>query len=98
MNLNDIQTAAGAAVIVAIVMQTLKSLVPERWVPATAILVGVALVIGATGVVGQGTAEDLGHAALTGFLAGASSVGLYAAQRPVPLRGGGPLMGPREEE
>ena len=77
LTLQSCLTVAGAAVVVAIIVQLVKQWVAERFVPLLAVAVGVGLVLGASAILGNTTAEQLGNGALTGLLAGASAIGIY---------------------
>lgn len=76
----------GAAIIVSILVQIAKSRIPADWVPIAALLMGIALVEAATVALGLSggnlTPIALFDGALTGIIAGASSIGLYEVQRP----------------
>jgi hypothetical protein len=85
LTLTDVRTVAGAAAIVAILVQLLKPWIPERLVPVAAVVAGVAVSVAATLAQGVFTAEQIGNAVLTGLLAGACAVGLYQLQRPLSL-------------
>jgi hypothetical protein len=82
-------STGGAAIIVSILVQILKSRLPADLIPLAALLIGVLLVEGATIAVGltAGTFAPIAafNALLTGILAGASSIGLYEVQRPTGL-------------
>lgn len=82
LELADLTTITGGTVVITILVQLLKTNVPRRWIAHLAVVLGLVLAIVASLVLGKTSAEDLGNAALAGFLAGASSVGLYQLQRP----------------
>lgn len=85
----DAMSTGGAAIIVSILVQILKSRLPSDLIPLAALLLGVLLVEGATLAVrltaGEFVPLDAFDALLTGILAGASSIGLYEVQRPTGL-------------
>ena len=91
MTATDLLSTGGAAIIVSILVQLLKPFIDERWIPLSAIAVGVALVEMAMVAVGLSAGEfvpiDLVNGLLTGILAGASSIGLYQVQKPVGVLG-----------
>jgi hypothetical protein len=97
MNLGDIQTVGGVMVVITILVQVLKPAIPEGWVAPVAILSGIVLVVAADLLLGRLSGPQLGTAVLTGFLGGASAVGLYSGQKVIPVRGGQPLLGPRTD-
>ncbi len=82
LTLADAQTVAGAAVLVALVVEIVKRAgawspaTVDRFGPAFAAVLGIAVVIAAT-LAGGG--HDLVQAALTGLLGGASAMGLSDA-------------------
>ncbi len=80
MTLSDPLSVGGAAVVVTLLVQLLKPWVPEKLVPHTTALIGIVVVVAAAVVLGQTSAEQLGNAVLTGFLAGTAAVGLYELQ------------------
>lgn len=85
LSLTDLQTVAGVAVVLTILTQLAKSYVPERLIPATAVVAGIALSVLATLALGSGSAEAIGNAALTGLLGGASAIGIYQVQKPLSI-------------
>lgn len=80
MELSDLLTLGGASIIVVIVTEVIKraaNLSAEanaRFGPLLAVFVGVVACVAAA----ASTASDLGQAALTGLLAGASAAGIYS--------------------
>ena len=82
LTVSDIQTVAGAAILVALIVEVVKRAgqfppaTVDRFGPLFACLMGVAIVVAAT--LGSGTG-DIGQAALTGLLGGASAMGLSDA-------------------
>lgn len=87
MQINDILTVGGAAVVVVPLVQVLKAYVAERYVPLLALVVGIVVVVAAA--LAHIYAQDLGNAVLTGILAGLAAQGLYKVQ-------GGVIVGPKE--
>lgn len=85
MILNDLQTVAGVAILVAILVQLFKGLVEDRSVPLLAVIVGIVVGVLASIALGQSAPVDIGNAVLTGLLGGASAVGLYQVQKPIGL-------------
>lgn len=81
MTLLDVETVAGASAVTSIIVQLLKSWVPRKWLPHTGVAAGVVIVLTASMILGQTSAQSLGSAVLTGLLAGAAAVGLQRVQK-----------------
>lgn len=81
MQLGDLLTIGGASVIVSLLVQLVKPLLPARLVPLMALAIGV-LIVGLAAVANV-YAQAAGQAVLTGILAGAGAIGLYEVQAPV---------------
>lgn len=78
MQLTDLQTTAGLAVVVAFLVQIGKRYIAEDRVPLFALGLGVALAVLATAALGNYGVPAVAQAILTGLLGGAASIGLYA--------------------
>ncbi len=85
MSLNDLQTVLGVSVVVMILVQLIKPYFEEDAIRLLAIGLGLVVGLLAAITLGQSSALDLGNAILTGFLGGASAIGLYQAQKPLGL-------------
>jgi len=85
MNLTDLQTVAGVAVVVSILTQLVKPYLEEKAVPLVAIALGLVVGALATLALGLSGPADLGNALLTGLLGGASAIGLYQVQKPTGI-------------
>jgi len=77
LNLASLLSVAGAAVVVSVIVQIVKPWIMERLIPLSSVLIGMGLVLLASVILGHTGAEELGNAALTGLLAGASAIGIY---------------------
>ncbi len=75
-------TIGGIAILVGIIIQAFKGKLPNDWVPAIGLGLGIAcgLVVYAATQQGWVPAAMLG-AGVTGLLGGATAVGLYEAQK-----------------
>ncbi|MDO8670958.1 MAG: hypothetical protein Q7O66_05950 [Dehalococcoidia bacterium] len=85
LNLSDLLTPAGVAIVVLILIQVSKKWISEDLVPACALAVGMAVAIAAQLVLGPVTGVAIATAALGGFLGGAAASGVYKAQAPIGL-------------
>lgn len=77
INLQSLLFAAPAAIVVSLIVQIVKGWIVERFIPVAAVLIGMALVLVASILLEKTSIVELGNAALTGFMAGASAIGLY---------------------
>lgn len=82
LSISDLLTVSGLAVVITIIVQLAKGLVEERFVPLFAVAVGVVLAVVASVVLQQYGPEAVAQAVLTGFLGGASAIGIYSLQKP----------------
>jgi len=77
INLQSLLFAAPAAVVVSIIVQIVKPWIVERFIPLASVLIGMGIVLIASVLLEKTAVVELGNAALTGFMAGASAIGLY---------------------
>lgn len=77
MQLTDLQTTAGLAVLVTILVQVGKRYIAEERVPLFALGLGVVLAVLATAALGNYGVQAVAQAILTGLLGGAAAIGLY---------------------
>jgi len=77
MQLTDLLTVGGLALVVTIVVQLAKGFVAERFVPLFAVSAGIAVGVLVTYALGLLSVETVAQAILTGILAGAAAIGIY---------------------
>lgn len=80
----DLSTQAGITLVVGIIIQAIKGLIPDEWVkaiPLMSLLLGV--VIGAGYALARG--GDVVTGAVTGFFGGATASGLYDVLKPTNI-------------
>lgn len=80
----DLSTQAGITLVVGIIIQAIKGLVPDSWakaIPLISLLLGV--IVGAGYTLARG--GDVVTGAVTGFFAGATASGLYDVLKPTGI-------------